>query len=63
MNSNNGINTSDTDKITNGIKLTQVAYKTIFSDYWGNAIIVICVLFFAFTAIIDWYYFGLANVK
>lgn len=63
MRLNNGINIDDTDKITNGIKLTQAAYATVFGENWGNAIVAICVLFFAFATIIGWYYFGLANVK
>jgi len=45
-----------------GTALAQTAFGTVFGDF-GNLFIAICLLFFAFSTIISWYFFGEANVK
>ncbi len=45
-----------------GTALTQSAFSTVFGSF-GNIFIAICMLFFAFSTIIGWYFFGEANVK
>ena len=42
--------------------LAQAAFTHSFGSF-GNAFIAICLLFFAFSTIIGWYFFGEANVK
>lgn len=49
------------DQMT-GIVLTQSAFVQTFGPF-GNIFIAICLLFFAFSTIIGWYFFGEANVK
>ena len=43
-------------------ELAQSAFNVGFGDF-GNIFIAICMLFFAFTTIIGWYYFGEVNVR
>lgn len=45
-----------------GAELSQYAFSTLFGK-GGDIFIAICMLFFAFSTIIGWYFFGLANVK
>ena len=45
-----------------GAALTQTAFNSAFGGF-GNVFIAICMLFFAFSTIIGWYFFGEANVK
>lgn len=45
-----------------GSELAQTAFTTGFGSF-GNVFIAICMLFFAFTTIIGWYYFGEVNVR
>jgi alanine or glycine:cation symporter, AGCS family len=45
-----------------GIELTQSAFNQGFGA-WGSPFIAICLLFFAFTTIIGWAFFGEANIK
>ena len=45
-----------------GSELAQMAFCQGFND-WGNVFIAICMLFFAFTTIVGWYYFGEVNVR
>jgi len=45
-----------------GIALTQEAFTRGFGSF-GNPFIAICLLFFSFTTIVGWYFFGEANVK
>ncbi len=42
--------------------LAQVAFDSAFGSF-GKVFIAICMLFFAFTTIIGWYYFGEVNVR
>ncbi len=49
-------------ELLTGIELTQCAYARVLGPL-GYGIIALCVLFFAFAAIIGWYFFGLSNVK
>ena len=50
------------DGTTTGISLTQKAF-TIGLGTIGNGFVATCLLFFAFTTIIGWYFFGEQNVK
>ena len=45
-----------------GSELAQTAFNAGFGNF-GNIFIAICMLFFAFTTIISWYYFGEVNVR
>jgi len=45
-----------------GTALAQSAFSIGFGSF-GNAFIALCMLFFAFTTIIGWYYFGEVNVR
>ena len=42
--------------------LAQAAFNNAFGTF-GNAFVAVCLLFFAFSTIIGWYFFGEANVK
>ncbi len=56
------LSTGALDSGLTGSGLAQYAFNTAFGDF-GNAFIAICMLFFAFTTIIGWYFFGEVNVK
>ena len=45
-----------------GTALAQNAFSIGFGSF-GNAFIALCMLFFAFTTIVGWYYFGEVNVR
>ena len=45
-----------------GAELAQSAFCTVFGSF-GNIFIAICMLFFAFSTIIGWYFFGETNIK
>ncbi|MDD6311021.1 MAG: alanine/glycine:cation symporter family protein [Firmicutes bacterium] len=45
-----------------GAELTQFAFGTVFGKM-GGIFIAVCMLFFAFSTIIGWYFFGMANIK
>ncbi len=45
-----------------GTALAQAAFSQAFGSF-GNAFVAICLLFFAFSTIIGWYFFGEVNVK
>lgn len=49
-----------TNKLT-GTALSQYAYTTAFGDF-GKIFIAVCMLFFAFSTIVGWYFFGKANI-
>lgn len=42
--------------------LAQAAFSTVFGNF-GNMFVAICLLFFAFSTIVGWYFFGEQNVK
>ncbi|SHE77824.1 alanine/glycine:cation symporter family protein [Clostridium fallax] len=50
------------DGTTTGIVLTQNAFVATFGSF-GNMFIAICLLFFSFSTIIGWYFFGEINIK
>ncbi len=50
------------DGKTTGIALTQAAFLKGLGSF-GHPFIAICLLFFAFSTIIAWYFFGEANIK
>lgn len=56
------LTTGALDTKTTGIALTQEAFARGFGSF-GHTFIAICLLFFAFSTIIGWYFFGEANVK
>ena len=45
-----------------GTELAQAAFNTTMGSF-GNIFVAICMLFFAFSTIIGWYFFGETNVK
>lgn len=45
-----------------GIQLTQGAFVKVLGGH-GNTFVAICLLFFAFSTIVGWYFFGEANIK
>lgn len=45
-----------------GIALTQHAFSTVFGNF-GDIFIAICLLFFAFSTILSWHFFGAINVR
>ena len=45
-----------------GIALTQAAFSTGFGSF-GDIFVAICLLFFAFSTILSWHFFGQINVK
>ena len=45
-----------------GTELAQAAFNHAFGSF-GNTFVAICMLFFAFSTIIGWYFFGETNVK
>ena len=49
--------------IKEGIVLVQEAFKTGFMGEYGYIFIAVCLLFFAFSTIIGWYYFGETNIR
>ena len=46
-----------------GISLVQAAFANHFMGSWGYPFIAICLLFFAFSTVIGWYYFGETNIR
>lgn len=46
-----------------GTALAQAAFAQALGATFGNAFIAICLMFFAFSTIIGWYFFGQVNVK
>lgn len=53
-------NSLDSGKI--GVALTQFAFSSTFKSF-GDIFIAICLLFFAFSTILSWHFFGAINVK
>lgn len=45
-----------------GAELSQFAFSTLYGKF-GEIFIAICMLFFAFSTIIGWYFFGVANIQ
>ena len=45
-----------------GAQLSQYAFSTLYGTF-GEIFIAICMLFFAFSTIIGWYFFGEANIR
>ena len=43
--------------------MAQLAFSSVFGSIAGNTIVAICLLFFAFSTIISWNFFGRINVK
>ena len=50
------------DGTTTGIALTQKAFSTGLGEI-GNGFVAVCLLFFAFSTIVGWYFFAEQNVK
>ncbi len=49
--------------VTQGIELVQKAFAVSLFGGFGYTFIAICLLFFAFSTIIGWYYFGETNIR
>ena len=49
-------------ELLSGTALAQAAFNQSFGSF-GNAFVAICLLFFAFSTILSWYFFGETNVK
>lgn len=45
-----------------GVQLPQAGFESVFGSF-GVAFIAICMLFFAFSTIVGWYFFGETNIK
>lgn len=56
------LSTGVIDGETTGIALTQAAFDVALGSF-GNPFVAFCLLFFAFSTIIGWYFFGEANVR
>ena len=55
-------NTGADGEMLTATALAQAAFNNAFGTF-GNAFVAVCLLFFAFSTIIGWYFFGEANVK
>ena len=52
------------EPVMKGIKLVQEAFSQhLFGSGFGYIFVAICLLFFAFSTIIGWYYFGETNIR
>lgn len=49
-------------KYLDGSALTQQAFRSVFGEF-GAILLAVCIVFFAFTTIVGWYFFGEANIK
>ncbi len=56
------ISTNALESGLTGAPLAQTAFNSVFGSF-GNIFIAVCMLFFAFSTIIGWYFFGEVNVK
>ncbi|MGM9594520.1 MAG: alanine/glycine:cation symporter family protein [Candidatus Onthomonas sp.] len=56
------LSTGALDSGLTGSQLAQFAFNSAFGSF-GTVFIAVCMLFFAFTTIIGWYYFGEVNVR
>ena len=56
-------NFSDGAAKLKGIELVQAAFSEHFLGSYGSPFIAVCLLFFAFSTIIGWYYFGATNIR
>lgn len=45
-----------------GIALTQTAFSSVYGSF-GDIFVAVCLLFFAFSTILSWHFFGAVNVK
>lgn len=50
------------DGTVSGIPLTQAAFSSVLGKF-GEVVIAVCLLFFAFSTIISWYFFAEANIR
>lgn len=57
-----GVLPSGIDGVYTGIDLTQAGFSQLFGVF-GSIFIAVCSLFFAFSTIIGWYFFGESNVR
>ena len=55
---------ANNEPVIKGIQLVQEAFSQhLFGTTFGYAFIAACLLFFAFSTIVGWYYFGEANIR
>ena len=53
----------DGEPAMKGISIVQAAFENHFLGTFGGPFIAICLLFFAFSTVIGWYYFGETNIR
>ncbi len=53
---------ADTGALFTGVSLTQAAFSTLYGGF-GNIFIAIAMLFFAFSTILGWYFYGESNIR
>lgn len=56
------VNMNDIEASPEAASLAQAAFSTVFGNF-GSMFVAICLLFFAFSTIVGWYFFGEQNVK
>ena len=62
--SSNVIKFEGSEPVTKGIQLVQETFSQhLFGTTFGYTFIAVCLLFFAFSTIIGWYYFGETNIR
>ena len=59
----NGILASGSAEGVSKTNMAQLAFSSVLGDKAGNSFIAICLLFFAFSTILGWTFFGKVNVK
>ncbi|MDO5689599.1 MAG: sodium:alanine symporter family protein [Tissierellia bacterium] len=57
-----GANVTAIEQGLNGPVVTQMAFQSAFGDL-GGKFLAIALMFFAFTTVVGWYYFGESNIK
>ena len=59
----NGVLASGAAEGISKTNMAQLAFSSVMGSGFGSAFVAICLLFFAFSTIIGWYFFGESNVK
>lgn len=60
---NNGILADGSEAGVSKTNMAQLAFSSVMGEKAGNSFIAICLLFFAFSTILGWTFFGKVNVK
>ena len=59
----NGPLAAGTAEGINKANMAQLAFGSVFGDGFGNIFVAVCLLFFAFSTILSWNFFGRLNVE